>query len=550
MQNCKQCQSSFEIADKEKAYCDQLGVPVSDTCRQCRLRNIMATRNEWKLYRRKCDSSGDEIISAYPPNSPFTVYKNEVWWGSDWDALDYGKDYDFNRPFFEQFAELQKAVPREGTTVFNCENCDYNSHIRESRNCYLNSLVHQCEDMHYSYWMTFDKDVVDSMYTNESTLCYNCISVNKGYGCVMLEESNNCNECHFSFQLKGCDHCLFCTNLTDQSYQLFNKPCRQEEFEDIKNKTLDGSWATWQKAYQHYLEIRKKAVHRFVHNLNCENVTGDHLYNCRNCDNCFESFDSEEGVNSVSMAKSKIIQNSYSAGWQGCEGVYQSAVTRGSKDIAFCTYTWYSGTLRYCDSCNACNDCFGCIGLQHKKYCILNKQYSKEEYEDLKGKIIEHMSAPGGSGEWGRFFPFSLFLFAYNESAAMDFFPLTKEQALELGYGWREEDAKDYQVATISEIPDNIKDIGDDITKEILACVDCGKNYKVIAQELKFYREINLPIPHHCPTCRHRIRFELRNPLNLFSRQCNKCKKEIKSTYPPDCPEEVYCEQCYLKEVY
>jgi hypothetical protein len=44
-----------------------------------------------------------------------------------------------------------------------------------------------------------------------------------------------------------------------------------------------------------------------------------------------------------------------------------------------------------------------------KEYCILNKQYTKEEYEILVPKIIEHMKtfpsphgrgARGEGGEW------------------------------------------------------------------------------------------------------------------------------------------------------
>lgn len=34
---------------------------------------------------------------------------------------------------------------------------------------------------------------------------------------------------------------------------------------------------------------------------------------------------------------------------------------------------------------------FGCIALRNKKYCILNKQYSKQEYEELIPKIKKHM---------------------------------------------------------------------------------------------------------------------------------------------------------------
>jgi len=544
---CNQCNIGFDVYPKEKEFCARIGVPEPVVCRACRVRALMATRNEWKLYRRKCDFTGDEIISAYPPDSPFKVYKNAVWWGNEWDASSYGRDFDFSRPFFAQFAELQKAVPREGTSVFSSENCDYNSHLRESKNCYLNSLVYQCEDLYYSYWMVHDKDVFDSMYTNESTLCFNCTSLNNGYGCVMVDESENCSDCCFCYQCRGCDHCLYCANLANKSYHLFNKPCTKEEFEEAKKKALNGSWSRWNEAYGHYLDMRKKTVQRYVHNLNCENVTGDHLYNCRNCENCYESFDSEEGVACVSLDHSKIVQNIYSAGWPGCEGVYQSCVTRGSKDIAFCTYTWFSGALRYCDGCNACTDCFGCIGLQHKKHCILNKQYTKAEYEKMVAKIIAHMKK---TDEWGKFFPSSLSLYAYNESAAMDFFPLEEKQAVKMGWQWRPKDKKEYMSAILKAIPDNISDVTDDITKEILACERCGKNYKIIPQELKFYRQTNLFIPRHCPDCRFRIRFDLRNPLRLFKRKCDKCQSEIQSSYAPGRPEKVYCEECYLKEVY
>ena len=544
---CKITNQEFEISDKEIAFCKRMGVPLPEICRPERIRILMAARNEWKLYRRKCDFSGDEIISAYPPDSPFKIYKNQVWWGNEWNALDYGRDYDFNRPFFEQFAELQKEVPREGTSVFNSENCDYNGHIRESRNCYLNSLVYKCEDVHYSYWMVNDKDVVDSMYTNDSDLCYSCISVNKSYGCVMLEESNNCNYCHFSYQLRGCDHCIFCTNLTNKKYHIFNKQVTEEEFEKMKKKILNGSWARWKEAYEHYLKIRKISVHRFAHNLNCENVTGDHLYNCRNCEDCFESFDAEDGLNAISLSGSKDSHNVYSAGWPGCDAVYNSCVIRGSKKIAFCSYTWQSSDMLYCDSCIGCDNCFGSIGLQHKNYCILNKQYTKEEYNELLPKIVEHMK---GTGELGNFFPPSLSPFAYNESCAQDFFPLKKSQAEELGWRWMPKDDKDYKPATISNIPDSLKDVDNGITKEILACEDCGKNYKILKQELSFYRKTNLPIPHHCPECRHRNRFKLRNPLKLFVRKCDKCEKPIQTSYVSDRPEKVYCEECYLKTVY
>jgi len=61
-----------------------------------------------------------------------------------------------------------------------------------------------------------------------------------------------------------------------------------------------------------------------------------------------------------------------------------------------------SSDLAYCDNCYSCKDCIGCVGLNKKRYCILNRQYSKEEYETLAATIIKQLRE---TGEWGKFFP-------------------------------------------------------------------------------------------------------------------------------------------------
>lgn len=263
-QSCTLCHSPFHISQKELGFCKNLNLPFPEICPQDRLRAVMATRNEWKLYRRKCDKTGEEILSAYPPDSNLTIYKNSIWWGDSWDATDYGQTFNPSKPFFEQFLELQKTTPREGTTIFNSENCDYNGHIRNSKNCYLNALVADCEDCLYSYWITSSKDIVDSMYTNHSNLCYWCCDVKYCFGCVGLTESNNCTDCYFSYQLRGCNNCIFCTNLADKTYYIHNKKHSKEEYEKLKSETLNGSKESWQKAQKEYKEMVKKAPKRFL----------------------------------------------------------------------------------------------------------------------------------------------------------------------------------------------------------------------------------------------------------------------------------------------
>jgi CxxC-x17-CxxC domain-containing protein len=99
-------------------------------------------------------------------------------------------------------------------------------------------------------------------------------------------------------------------------------------------------------------------------------------------------------------------------------------------------------------------------------------------------------------------------------------------------------------------LPYNISQIPDDILNRAVECEVTNKPFKIIKQELEFYRKHNLPIPRRHPDQRHLDRIALRNPRKLYTRICDKCGKDIKTTYAPDRSEIVYCEECYNKEVY
>jgi len=77
-----------------------------------------------------------------------------------------------------------------------------------------------------------------------------------------------------------------------------------------------------------------------------------------------------------------------------------------------------------------------------------------------------------------------------------------------------------------------------------------NKPFKVVKQELEFYRKMGIPVPHIHPNERYKRRVEKKSPTNLWDRNCEKCSKGIRTTYAPERPEKVYCESCYLKEVY
>ena len=126
---------------------------------------------------------------------------------------------------------------------------------------------------------------------------------------------------------------------------------------------------------------------------------------------------------------------------------------------------------------------------------------------------------------------------------------MTEEEAKKEGFTWKAKDTKEYKPTEIKNIPDMISEINDDFISKVLACENCEKNYKIINQELNFYRKMGLPIPRFCPECRHKNRFAQRNQMKIFTRKCDDCGKEINSSYGPERKEKIFCEECYLNSI-
>jgi hypothetical protein len=211
--------------------------------------------------------------------------------------------------------------------------------------------------------------------------------------------------------------------------------------------------------------------------------------------------------------------------------------------------------VEYSTNTVSSSNCFGCSGVRGGEYVILNKRYTKEEYEDILPKIKKHMmempyiDSLGREYKYGEFFPSELSPFGYNETIAQEYFPLTKNDAKEQGFIWNDFESDAHYTFSDYKIPDDIKDVGDDILKMILKCEKSGKAYRIIPMELSFYRESGIPIPRLSPQERHISRMKELLPRKLFERNCMNCNKIIHTSYSQERPEIIYCEECYQKEV-
>lgn len=118
---CNKCSTDFPIYQKDKNFYNNISpkigtemfeIPSPKLCPDCRAQRRLAWRNDRKLYKRKCDATGKEIISVFSPDKKYIVYDAEFYW-SDRCTIDMSETgYDFSKPFFEQFAELHASIPK------------------------------------------------------------------------------------------------------------------------------------------------------------------------------------------------------------------------------------------------------------------------------------------------------------------------------------------------------------------------------------------------------------------------------------------------------
>ncbi|MBU0671246.1 MAG: hypothetical protein ABH835_02640 [Patescibacteria group bacterium] len=556
---CAQCNKTYKLTDQDLEYYKRIDVPENDLCFRCTKIKQLCWRNERVFYSRKCDCCGADMVSCFPSDARHPVYCNDCWWSDKFDPLEYGQEFDFNRPFFEQFSELINKTPVGNLFIDNSENSKYTNLATNNKDCYMLTAADFCENVAYSNYCSYTKDSIDNTEVNNSELCYEGLDLERCYQCNYSQFLRNCNDCHFCYDLSGCQDCLGCVNLRNQNHNIFNKQYSEEDYkkklEEFALHTTKGA----RKFKEEFKKFKDKQFYAYSHNVNIENSTGDYLINAADCKNSYNMLDSENCVNCIHGDKGTDCWDSM--GLTKTELAYNSIAVPGNTNVQFSAVVWPgSSNTKYLYLCRTANDCFGCISLHKHKFCILNKQYPEEEYKKMLPKIIEHMKK---TGEWGQFFPMEISPWAYNETVGNDMFPLSKEQAKVHSARWQENlpYTTNKQTIELEDVPEDIKKT--DIKKlenQVLVCEECGRNYKLVPQELDFYKRMNIPIPRRCPDCRYLTRFKQRNPMTLWKRRCDctipthghdgRCTNEFETTYSPERKELIYCEECYNKEVY
>lgn len=483
------------------------------------------------------------MVAAYSSEKPYVAYCNKCWWSDEFNPLAFGQAYNPQQTFWQQIDGLLKRTPLPNLVYSNSENCEFTNFSVNNKNCYLITASDYNEDCLYSTYIYKSRNCVDCLFINNCENSYQLVDCDQCYGSSYSRQCKLCTNIAECYDCQSCSDCFGCVGLRHKQNYIFNEPYSPAGYQ-TKVAELKQQPELVKLKFQ---ELLLKYPHQYTNTVNCTNSSGDYLTNCADCP---ESYDTINSVNCASCCLGFNSKDSLrSIGMTNGELQYESVACVGSYHMITCLLIWpKSSNLEYGLWSRTSQDCFGCVSLRNNRYCILNQQYTEPEYQRLREKIVAELKQ---TGDYGEFFPITMSPFAYNETAAQDYFPLTDAQIKQQGWQYKEPET------IIAAAGENVN-----------TCLTCGRSFKYVTAELAFYQQHQLTPSQHCVNCRHVQRLAQRNPRQLWHRQCmctqvdhthastgsaqvaGRCMTEFKTTYSPDRKELVYCEQCYKSEVY
>lgn len=518
METCKLCGGGFEISRSDYGYFEVHGVNLPKYCRLCSWKRKLCWENEYQIYKRKCDATGKAMISVYKESTPFPVYEKEYWTSGKWDLPKMS--YDKNRPFFEQYWELFEKVPRPSTNRVGAENSEYAHLIFDSKSCYLTFQAFQAERLIGCYRAIRLKDSASCFFCIESELLCECVNCSRCYNLKFSEDCENCFDSAFLYDCKGCKNCFMSWNLRNREYCFMNEKYSKENYAkkiaEYDLSLLEGQ----KKARSEFENQRKRFIAKASHSINCENCFGDYLVGCKNCreiyfsDGCQDSKNILRGTEDVTSydcavgGKTELCLNVMQPAW-----FYKCAFLQNG---SHCHEVYLS------ESCDDCSYCVGCISLRRGKYCVLNTQYSEEQYRDLKEYIFDELRRDESFEE---IFDPSKSPFDYGETIADLYFPRGKE-----GGEGEGEEALRFAMC--------------------LGCVSCGKPLQFSEAEKKFYEKMGLALPEDCFYCRILRLARPYSVVQMSESKCANCGERIFVGKSERVYKRTLCEKCYLGNVY
>jgi hypothetical protein len=547
------CEGEFKIEKEDIKFLKMLYVPPPNFCPTCRRMRRLVHMNFSRLFKRECDAPGhnEMMISILPEECPFSVYDYQYFIGDEFDAFSFGIRYKEGDDPMKDLLSLRKKFPmpsflnRDPSSV----NSEYSNGGRNVKNGYYVIACYGVEDAWYSNMLQKSRNVMDSLQIWDSEFIYECLSSDHLYKSSFVYFSNDCMESMFLFDCHNCQNCFGCVNLQNKKYCVYNKQLSKEDYESFINSIYPLSKESLSDYEKKFWDLVKSMPANGTRNVAVNNVSGVNLANSKNLHDVIDADNSENIRHADGALSHKDSMDFTFSGGHSSLLYMDTNIGSQSSGVKFSVSSKFCTDCEFVFNSKNLNNCFMCFGLQNKSYCVLNKQYSEEEYykviDGLKLKMLEK-----GEYEDGLGLEFSAQ--AYNFSLAQISYPLSNEEIIKLGgYVAKEPETNvgNIEVVKYSDLPKTINETSDDILNKAIICEVSGRPFRIIPSELEFYKRMNLPLPNIHPLLRIERRLHFIKAGKKYKTTCAKCEKDIETIYNPNDNWNLYCDDCYKKEI-
>ena len=280
--------------------------------------------------------------------------------------------------FLKTFKELRDRSPHLFSSSRENENSLYTEGIAYSKNCYWLFLGGWLQDCYYGEFLVKCQDCVDCTKIEQSSLCYECVECISCYNSNYLLKCTSVQDSEYCLGVRNSSHCFLSTNLDHASYVFKNKAYTKEEYENLVNAYKKGK--SQRELYIEWQELCYKTPRINLVMTQCENCIGSELSFSKNVYVGFDLINAEDYLYSEEGGYGKDCCDTFLT--TGGELNYECyGVAKNSYNCNFCVGLITCSNCEFCSRCYDCSDCFGSVYLKNKKFYILNKAYTPENYK-------------------------------------------------------------------------------------------------------------------------------------------------------------------------
>ena len=289
--------------------------------------------------------------------------------------------------FLQELQRLILTHPKRPAQIINSEGCEYGNYLYHSKNLYYCFDCVEDTDCLYSSETLQSANCIDCDYTFSSQLCYECVGAYQCFNCLYLENCSGVRDSAFLVNCGGCHDIFGCVNLQNKSFCIFNRQLSETEY---REKIIHYMRWPAQKVLSVVGELKKRYPVSQTHGEHNENSPFvDYIFYSKNCYSCF---DTEKNENCGYLYNTSDNKYSYDV-VESARNELAYEVT-DSADLYNCSFVVFSAKCvesSYLFDCFDVKNSLGCVMLGHRQHCILNRQFTEEEYQRLSVPILRDL---------------------------------------------------------------------------------------------------------------------------------------------------------------